>query len=275
MQPHMFVGCEVTGSPVDHTVTLRGANASTRPITLAVHGRADGAPPAVPGAGPSSIIAARHRGARAVARCRAGRRPSTPLNSPSADPPAHVRIPRRHRRQPSAAPVRGIAVRRVVGLGGSRRSRRSRGGGASLPRRRPGRSQDRRRRGPGPHWLEAQQSRRGSWSANEGRYPTAMTALAGTALLMEGSTTSQGRYAEPIRLAVDYLVSRSRTNGLIGDPEKRRPLHLRPRLLDALPLAGARRGGGRAAPRGARARAHEGGGSSRAAPRRRTAAGAT
>jgi hypothetical protein len=34
MQPHMFVGCEVTGSPVDHTVTLRGANASTRPITL-------------------------------------------------------------------------------------------------------------------------------------------------------------------------------------------------------------------------------------------------
>jgi len=68
-------------------------------------------------------------------------------------------------------------------------------------------------------WLEAKQSRRGNWSANEGRYPTAMTALAGMALLMEGSTTSQGRHAEAIRLAVDYLVSRSRANGLIGDPQ--------------------------------------------------------
>jgi hypothetical protein len=71
----------------------------------------------------------------------------------------------------------------------------------------------------GLDWLAARQTRRGSWSANEGRYPTAMTALAGTALLMEGSTTSQGRHAEAIRAAVDYLLSRSRTNGLIGDPQ--------------------------------------------------------
>jgi len=71
----------------------------------------------------------------------------------------------------------------------------------------------------GLDWLGARQSRRGSWSAGEGRYPTAMTALAGTALLMEGSTTSQGRHAEAIRGAVDYLLSRSRTNGLIGDPQ--------------------------------------------------------
>ena len=71
----------------------------------------------------------------------------------------------------------------------------------------------------GLDWLAKKQSRRGSWSANEGRYPTAMTALAGTAMLMEGSTTTQGRYAEPVRQAVDYLVSRSRTNGLIGDPK--------------------------------------------------------
>ena len=68
-------------------------------------------------------------------------------------------------------------------------------------------------------WLAARQSRRGSWAANEGRYPTAMTALAGTALLMEGSTTTQGRYAEPVRQAVDYLVGRARPNGLIGDPK--------------------------------------------------------
>jgi len=71
----------------------------------------------------------------------------------------------------------------------------------------------------GLEWLAAKQTRRGSWTANEGRYPTAITALAGTAILMEGSTTSQGGYAEPIRRAVDFLVSRARPNGLIGDPK--------------------------------------------------------
>ena len=45
-----------------------------------------------------------------------------------------------------------------------------------------------------------------------------MTALAGIALLAEGSTTTQGKYADNIRRAVDYLVSRSRPNGLIGEP---------------------------------------------------------
>ena len=43
----------------------------------------------------------------------------------------------------------------------------------------------------GLDWLVANQSRRGNWTANEGRYPTAMTALAGTALLLEGSTPPQ------------------------------------------------------------------------------------
>jgi squalene cyclase len=71
----------------------------------------------------------------------------------------------------------------------------------------------------GLDWLAETQARRGSWAANEGRYPTAMTALSGTALLLEGSTTMQGRYAESIRRAVDYLVGRSRPNGLIGDPK--------------------------------------------------------
>ena len=47
-----------------------------------------------------------------------------------------------------------------------------------------------------------------------------MTALAGMALLAEGSTTTQGKYAANIRRAVDYLVSRSRANGLIGDPTR-------------------------------------------------------
>jgi hypothetical protein len=72
----------------------------------------------------------------------------------------------------------------------------------------------------GLDWLASTQSRMGNWSANDGRYPTAMTALAGVALLQEGSTTTQGRYAKNIRQAVDYLLSRSRPNGLIGDQFK-------------------------------------------------------
>jgi squalene cyclase len=67
-------------------------------------------------------------------------------------------------------------------------------------------------------WVAKTQSGRGHWTANDGRYPTAMTALAGMALLAEGSTTTQGKYASNIRKAVQFLVSRSRQNGLIGDP---------------------------------------------------------
>src|SRR6476469_194107 len=70
----------------------------------------------------------------------------------------------------------------------------------------------------GLDWIASTQSRLGHWSANDSRYPTAMTALAGTALLSEGSTTTQGKYSKNIRMAVDYLLSRSRANGLIGDP---------------------------------------------------------
>ena len=69
-------------------------------------------------------------------------------------------------------------------------------------------------------WLAAQQSQDGSWSAAGGQYPVAMTALAGVALLGEGSTIAQGKYAASIRRAVDYLVGRCQPNGLIGDPKK-------------------------------------------------------
>jgi hypothetical protein len=70
----------------------------------------------------------------------------------------------------------------------------------------------------GLDWLASHQSRLGHWAAPEGRYPTTMTALAATALLCEGSTTMQGKYAPNIRKAVDYLMSRCCKNGLIGDP---------------------------------------------------------
>ena len=65
-------------------------------------------------------------------------------------------------------------------------------------------------------YLSTLQKRQGYWEANQGQYRVAMTALAGTAMLAEGSTTTTGRYSKQIRLAVDYLVSMSRPNGLIG-----------------------------------------------------------
>lgn len=68
----------------------------------------------------------------------------------------------------------------------------------------------------GLQWVARTQSKIGRWTA--GNYPTAMTALAGTALLCSGSTTTQGPYAKNIRRAVDYLVAQARPNGLIGDP---------------------------------------------------------
>ena len=49
-----------------------------------------------------------------------------------------------------------------------------------------------------------------------------MTSLAGLAFLCEGSTTTQGKYAENLRRAVDFLTRRSRPNGLIGDTDDER-----------------------------------------------------
>jgi hypothetical protein len=71
----------------------------------------------------------------------------------------------------------------------------------------------------GLEWLASHQSRLGRWTAQNDRYPSAMTAMAGVALLSEGSTTTQGKYAPNLRRAVDYLLERSRPNGLIGDSD--------------------------------------------------------
>src|SRR5687767_538954 len=68
----------------------------------------------------------------------------------------------------------------------------------------------------GLEWVANTQSSLGHWTA--GNYPTAMTALAGTALVSAGSTATQGPYAKNIRRAIDYLTTKSRDNGLIGDP---------------------------------------------------------
>jgi hypothetical protein len=60
------------------------------------------------------------------------------------------------------------------------------------------------------------QSSRGQW--NTPPYPTAIAALAATAMLCSGSTATQGPYAKAISRAADFLLSKSRDNGLIGEP---------------------------------------------------------
>lgn len=65
-------------------------------------------------------------------------------------------------------------------------------------------------------YLAREQRRQGHWEANNGQYKVAMTALAGIALLAEGSTTTRGKYAKNVADAVDYLLEMSQPNGLIG-----------------------------------------------------------
>ena len=80
----------------------------------------------------------------------------------------------------------------------------------------------------GLDWLVGEQHRSGYWEANQSQYRVAMTALVGNAMLCEGSTTTRGRYSnplpsvdskskpKPIAAAVDYLLDASQPNGLIG-----------------------------------------------------------
>ncbi|MFM8570864.1 MAG: hypothetical protein ACKOAU_04640, partial [Pirellula sp.] len=69
----------------------------------------------------------------------------------------------------------------------------------------------------GLDFLARTQSSRGQW--NTPPYPVAVTALAGLALLCSGSTVTQGPYSKQIARTTDYLLSQSRKNGLIGDPQ--------------------------------------------------------
>ncbi len=67
-------------------------------------------------------------------------------------------------------------------------------------------------------YLARTQDRQGSWSnhGGYGRYPVAMTALAGLALLMDGNTTTQGQYAPHVDRAARYLMRAARPDGLIA-----------------------------------------------------------
>ncbi len=70
----------------------------------------------------------------------------------------------------------------------------------------------------GLEWLVKQQYKDGHWDAGHGQYPVTMTAMAGMALLSEGSTIREGKYAENIKKAAEWLMSRSMPNGMLGNP---------------------------------------------------------
>jgi hypothetical protein len=70
----------------------------------------------------------------------------------------------------------------------------------------------------GLDYLVKQQHRDGHWEAPGVPYPTAMTGVSAMALLMDGSTLREGKYKDNLLRACDYLMSKARPNGMIGDP---------------------------------------------------------
>lgn len=68
-------------------------------------------------------------------------------------------------------------------------------------------------------YLAQMQKSDGHWEVSGGQYPTSITALAGMAMLMEGSTLADGKYANSLRKTVDWLMQRCQPNGLLSDPK--------------------------------------------------------
>jgi Prenyltransferase and squalene oxidase repeat len=70
----------------------------------------------------------------------------------------------------------------------------------------------------GLEWMAKNQHKDGHWEAFGGQYPMTMTGIGGMSLLMEGSTIREGKYRDNIRRAVDWLMSHSMPNGMLGNP---------------------------------------------------------
>ncbi|MCI0699808.1 MAG: hypothetical protein L0241_01815 [Planctomycetia bacterium] len=68
----------------------------------------------------------------------------------------------------------------------------------------------------GVKWLADKQKADGSWEAINGMSQTTVTAMAGLALLMQGSTPTEGTYAAQIRKALDWMAKHAQPTGLIG-----------------------------------------------------------
>lgn len=71
-------------------------------------------------------------------------------------------------------------------------------------------------------YLARTQSRDGAWrhAGNHGQYPVAMTALAGVALLANGNTATQGRYAPNVSRATTFILRSAGPEGLIAHPDE-------------------------------------------------------
>ncbi|MHC4078510.1 MAG: prenyltransferase/squalene oxidase repeat-containing protein [Planctomycetota bacterium] len=68
----------------------------------------------------------------------------------------------------------------------------------------------------GLDYLVRTQNNDGSWRASGyGAYPTAMTALAGMALLGSGSTPTRGRHWQAVRKATNFLIKCAQPDGVI------------------------------------------------------------
>jgi hypothetical protein len=64
--------------------------------------------------------------------------------------------------------------------------------------------------------VRTQDRRSGAWRATGyGAYPTAMTALAGMALIGSGSTPTRGKYWEAVRKATHFLMKHAQSDGVI------------------------------------------------------------
>ena len=68
----------------------------------------------------------------------------------------------------------------------------------------------------GLDFLVRTQDRTGAWRATGyGSYPTAMTALAGMALIGSGSTPTRGKYWRAVRRATQFLIKQAQSDGVI------------------------------------------------------------
>lgn len=67
----------------------------------------------------------------------------------------------------------------------------------------------------GRKWLAEQQRADGSWVGRADSQPTSTTAMAGLALLMEGSTLKTGTYAPQLRKAVEWMEKQAQQSGVI------------------------------------------------------------
>ena len=80
----------------------------------------------------------------------------------------------------------------------------------------------------GLDYLAGQQAEDGSWITGGGQfYPTAITGLAGTAILAHGDSPTRGKYSKTVQGAVEFLVRCATPTGLITGPnqDNGRPMH--------------------------------------------------